>query len=69
MKQQCVWIYRNGTNNSHWAKPSCGKPGEYNFLSKIYPSEPAVGVADWYNGKACPRCGKEIIMHYPDYDS
>lgn len=61
-KEKCRWIYRPGTNNSHWAFTTC-KSG-FNYLSKLSNSEPYVGVADYYNGKQCPICGKPIEMDY-----
>lgn len=58
----CKWIYSSGTNNSHWAHTTC-RSG-FNYLSKIKECEPYVGVADYYNDKQCPICGKPIKMDY-----
>ncbi len=63
MSEKCLWIYRPGTLDSHFALTTC-TPGNYNYLSKIGASFPRVGVADWYNGRLCPICGKEIKMDY-----
>jgi hypothetical protein len=60
----CVWFYRPGILNSHWAHPSCAKSGEFNYLSRITSKEQAPGCADYYNNKACPECGKPIVMDY-----
>lgn len=59
---ECVWAYCPGTERSHWAYTPC-RPG-YNYLSKISPCKPYVGVADWYTGRMCPICGKNIRMDY-----
>ena len=61
-KETCRWIYRPGTNNTHWAMTTCKKG--YNYLSKLNGSEPYVGVADSYNGRMCPICKKSIKMDY-----
>ena len=63
VKEHCRWIYRPGTNNSHWANTTC-KPG-FNYLSRLKDGSPSsVGCANWYNGKECPICGKPIKMDY-----
>lgn len=59
---KCIWVYRPGTNGSHFAFTPC-KPG-FNFLSKLPDSKPYVGVADYYNGYSCPKCGKRIQVDY-----
>lgn len=61
-KEKCKWIYRPGLNNSHWAYTTC--EGGFNYLSKLLNSEPYIGVADYYNGKQCPICGKCIEINY-----
>ena len=61
-KEYCRWIYRPGTNNSHWANTTC--KGGFNPLTRIKNCEPYVGVADFYNGKICMVCGKPIQMDY-----
>lgn len=58
----CNWIYRPGTNSSHWAKSSCRKG--FNYLSRIKNCESYIGVADYYNNKQCPVCGKPIKIDY-----
>ena len=60
--KECVWVYRPGTDGSHWAYTPC-QPG-FNYLSKIARSEPLVGVADAYVGRICPICGGKIRMDY-----
>ena len=60
----CRWIYIPGTNNSHWAHPSCAKSGAINYLSRVVSKEQVPGCADYYNNKTCPECGKIIIMDY-----
>ena len=59
MSETCNWIYRPGVNDSHWAFTPCKKG--LNYLSKIKHCEPYVGVADSYNNKQCPICGKPIL--------
>lgn len=59
---ECIWEYRPGTKDSHFAYTPCN-PG-FNFLSKLPDCKPYVGVADWYNGRTCPICGKRIKMDY-----
>lgn len=61
-KEYCNWKYRPGTNNSHWAYTPC-KSG-YNPLTRIKDCEPYIGVADYYNNKMCPICGKPIKIDY-----
>ena len=61
-KEKCRWVYRPGTNNSHWANTKC--KGGFNYLSRLKNSEPYAGVADYYNNKLCPICGKPIEMDY-----
>ena len=61
-KEYCRWIYRPGTNNSHWANTTC-KPG-FNYLSKIIGAKSVVGCADIYNNCLCPICGKLIKIDY-----
>lgn len=61
-KEHCKWIYRPGTDNSHWADTTCKKG--FNALTRIKNCEPYVGVADFYNGKKCTICGKPIQMDY-----
>lgn len=63
---ECVWIYRPGTNDTHFAFTSC-RPG-FNFLSKVSKSKPYVGVADFYNDYNCPICGKRIRMDYSNIE-
>lgn len=58
----CRWIYRPGAYESHWARTDCSK--YMNYLSKVPACEPYVGVADYYNNKKCPLCGKAIKMDY-----
>lgn len=58
----CRWIYRPGMNKTHFAKPHCLDFLVY--LSRVGECEPYVGVADFYNGRKCPSCGKEIEMDY-----
>ena len=58
----CVWVYRPGTSNSHWAFTTC-KPG-FSPLTRIPDSEPFVGCADFYNDCLCPICDKPIKMDY-----
>ena len=58
----CIWVYRPGTNNSHWAFTTC-KSG-FNPLTRIPASEPFVGCADFYNDRLCPICDKPIKMNY-----
>ena len=59
----CRWIYRPGTNGSHHARISCN--GQFNYLSKLISvKESYVGVADEYNGRLCPACGRPIRMDY-----
>lgn len=60
--KECIWEYRPGTDDSHFAFTPCS-PG-FNFLSKIGKEKPSVGVADIYNGRICPICGKIIKMSY-----
>jgi hypothetical protein len=62
MEEKCIWKYRPGTNDSHFAFTPC-RPG-FNFLSKLSNSKPYVGVADYYNGYRCPICDKVIQMDY-----
>ena len=61
-QEKCVWIYRPGTYNSHFAMAKCDYSMKY--LSKLNPCEPYVGVADFYNGIRCPSCGKAVQMDY-----
>lgn len=61
-KEKCKWVYRPGTNNSHYANTKC--KGGFNYLSKLTNIEPYIGVADYYNNKQCPICGKIIEMDY-----
>ena len=62
MSNYCRWIYRPGTNGSHFAR-ICN--GQFNYLSKIISDkEQYVGVADTYNNRLCPVCGKPIKMDY-----
>lgn len=63
---KCIWIYRPGTSDTHFAYTPC-KPG-FNFLSKLHNSKPHVGVADYYNGRTCPICGKQIQMDYSNIE-
>jgi len=58
----CIWIYRPGNNNSHWAMTTCVKG--FNYLSKISSCDQVVGCADLYNNRQCPICGKPIKMDY-----
>lgn len=58
----CLWTYRPGTSGSHWAYAECNKG--FNPLTKLPDSEPYIGVADFYNGKLCPCCGKTIEINY-----
>lgn len=62
----CRWIYRPGFNNSHWAYTTCKKG--FNYLSRLQHSESYIGVADYYNNKQCPICGKRIKMDYSIID-
>lgn len=64
---KCIWVYRPGTDNSHFAFTPC-KPG-FNFLSRLPYSKPYIGVADHYNGYNCPICGKKIQMDYSTINS
>lgn len=61
-QKTCRWIYRPGTDNSHWAMTTCKKG--FNYLSKLNDLESYVGVANYYNGRSCPICGKSIKMDY-----
>lgn len=61
--ETCKWIYAPGTNNSHFAFTECHN-WEYIYLSKLNKSEPYIGVADYYNGRICPRCRKKIEIDY-----
>lgn len=59
----CRWIYRPGTNGSHWAMASCDH--SFKYLSKIRNDTPQLlGCADFYNGKLCPSCGKIVEVEY-----
>lgn len=58
----CRWIYRPGTNNSHWAYTACKKG--FNPLTRIPASEPFIGCADFYNNKLCPICDRPICIDY-----
>lgn len=58
----CRWVYRPGTNDSHWARRNCDK--DYVPLTKIVKKEPCIGIADYYNGRLCPRCGRIIQVDY-----
>lgn len=59
----CIWIYRPGTNKSHFAIASCDK--SFKYLSKISTKIPPVhGCADFYNGCICPSCGNRIVIDY-----
>lgn len=60
----CRWVYTPGTNNSHWAHPSCAKSGEFNYLSRVTSKVQVPGCADCYNNKVCPECGKIIVIDY-----
>lgn len=64
--RECVWIYRPGTDNTHFAFTTC-RPG-FNYLSKVSKSKPYVGVADFYNGYNCPICGNKIRMDYSNIE-
>ena len=60
--KECIWQYRPGTNNSHWAKAQCDhliRP-----LTRLNDSPPYNGVADWYNGIICFRCHKPVKIAY-----
>lgn len=60
----CIWYYRPATTlYHHFAHTSCG---DMKYLSTLTgtKSKPEKGVADWYNGRLCPQCGKEIKMDY-----
>lgn len=62
-KEYCRWIYRPGTNNSHFAVIGCKK--QINYLSKIWnEKEQCEGVADVYNNRLCPVCERPIKMDY-----
>lgn len=63
---KCIWQYREGKNNSHYALLGCRK--SFNYLSKIKHCEPYKGVADFYNGVECPNCKKPVEMRYDNYD-
>ena len=58
----CEWEYRPGIGNTHWALTTCSRG--FNYLSRLNLSEPAVGCADFYNGRICPICGKTIKVTY-----
>lgn len=58
----CKWIYRPGTNGSHFAMASCDH--DFKYLSKIIGAPQVYGCADFYNGKRCPACGQTIEMDY-----
>lgn len=58
----CKWIYRPGTDNSHFAMATCDSSMKY--LSKIPNSPPEKGCCDFYNGATCPSCSKPISMDY-----
>lgn len=58
----CNWIYRSGTNNSHWADISCIRKLVY--LSKVKECEPFEGCADTYNGRICQSCNRIIKVIY-----
>lgn len=60
---KCKWFYRPGVNKGdHFAITSCDRGSKY--LSKLIGEPQVYGVADWYNGKMCPVCGKAIEMDY-----
>lgn len=61
MIKKCVWHYRPGTNDTHWAITSCNNTV---YLSKVPSCKPYEGVADWYIGRICPKCGKQIEIMY-----
>lgn len=58
----CKWIYRPGTNGSHFAMAKCDRG--FKYLSRIIGSPQVRGCADFYNGKICPACGQVIEMDY-----
>ena len=58
----CKWYYRQGTGNSHWALRDCG---DAVYLSKIPCSKKSsVGIANFYDGRICPKCHRKIKMFY-----
>ena len=61
-KEYCRWVYRPGTNNSHWANTTC--VGGFNYLSRIKNCESYIGVADFYNNTQCPICKKPVKIDY-----
>lgn len=60
--EKCTWWYRAGTNDTHFAIATCDKKAKY--LSKIPKSTQHIRVADFYNDRICPVCGKIIEMKY-----
>lgn len=59
----CIWIYRPGTNGLHLAISSCDHKIKY--LSKITENVPqSENCADEYNNRLCPTCGKVIQLDY-----
>ena len=63
MKDKCIWVYRPGTTNSHWAQRECDNSG-FAYLSRIKDGEHFVGVADWYNDTLCPKCHRPVLVDY-----
>ena len=53
--EKCIWIVRDGSNNSFWAYTPCN-PG-FNYLSKIKSKDE---IKSAYDGRVCPICGKMI---------
>lgn len=61
----CKWFYRPAVHEGdHFAIASCDHGSKY--LSKIIGEPQEIGVADFYNGKQCPSCGRAIRMDYRD---
>lgn len=61
-RESCKWIYRPGTDDSHWAIAACDKSHKY--LSKIPHGASRPGIANFYNGRLCPSCDHPIQMDY-----
>ena len=66
-KEMCDWEYHpgqdNGLKGGHFAWLPCAPDG-YNHLTRIGNVKTGIGVADFYNGKCCPCCGKTVKVHY-----
>ena len=61
----CKWFYRPAIQEGeHFAVASCDHISKY--LSRIIGEPQEIGVADYYNGKLCPSCGKKIKIDYRD---